>query len=72
MGLVAVTSESVTYEVAFMKVLPDSVDDLIAVRLVRALAVVTHEDWLKGIDNVFANENWILEVMECAMSTFRR
>ena len=32
----------------------------------------SYEDWLKGIDNVFSNENWILEVMECAMSTFRR
>ena len=32
----------------------------------------SYEDWLKGIDNVFNNENWILEVMECAMSTFRR
>lgn len=32
----------------------------------------SYEEWLKEIDNVFSNENWILEVMECAMSTFRR
>lgn len=33
---------------------------------------MSYEEWLKELDNIFADFDWVQEVMECAMSTFQR
>lgn len=34
--------------------------------------VAPYETWLKSLDHVFGEYEWMQEVMECAMSTFQR
>lgn len=34
--------------------------------------VVSYDDWLKELDNMLENVDWIMEVLELGMSPFRR